>query len=148
MMIPPFDERGNLPPGIHFASWEEFAGQFGSTSHRQHLLTGLRSALASLRKAGCRTVYVDGSFVTTKERPEDFDACWDLRGVITSQLDPVLLDFTSHRAAQKAKYYGELFPAQYLADEFGQTFLEFFQIGPDGYRKGMIELDLRGLDED
>jgi hypothetical protein len=40
---------------------------------RRTLLAGLREALGALREAGCRTVYLDGSFVTAKEAPEDFD---------------------------------------------------------------------------
>ena len=40
-------------------------------------MAGLRAALESLKSAGCRTVYLNGSFVTSKEAPNDFDACWD-----------------------------------------------------------------------
>jgi len=43
--------------------------------------------------AGCRTAYVDGSFVTAKEDPEDFDGCWESEGVSLKALDPVLCDF-------------------------------------------------------
>jgi hypothetical protein len=28
-----------------------------------------------LRAAGCRTIYINGSFVTDKLNPNDFDAC-------------------------------------------------------------------------
>ncbi len=44
-------------------------------------MDGLRSALESLEGAGCRTAYVDGSFVTAKELPNDFDACWEEVGL-------------------------------------------------------------------
>ncbi len=27
-MIPPFDERGNLPPGVHKADWTELEAAF------------------------------------------------------------------------------------------------------------------------
>ncbi|MGH7966729.1 MAG: DUF6932 family protein, partial [Candidatus Binatia bacterium] len=27
-MIPPFDDAGDLPPGMHTASWEEFRARF------------------------------------------------------------------------------------------------------------------------
>ena len=93
-------------------------------------------------------MYLDGSFVTTKDQPADFDGCWDPSGVSGSQLDPVLLDFRPGRLAQKVKYSGELFPstAQAEAKSPHRTFLEFFQEDKNtGRRKGIISIDLRRL---
>lgn len=84
------------------------------------------------------TLYLDGSFVTSKQIPADFDACWDSAGVDPGLLDPVLLDFSGGRAAQKVKYRGELLPSS--------VFLDFFQIDKQsGRSKGIIVLDLRRL---
>ncbi|HSS52714.1 MAG TPA: hypothetical protein VLX28_27550 [Thermoanaerobaculia bacterium] len=143
-MIPPFDAAGNLPPGIHWASWDEVAERFGTSQVRIELLDGLKRALRSLLEAGCRTLYVDGSFVTSKEVPGDFDACWDPQDVDGDRLEPVLLDFTNRRAAQKAEYRGELFPSVSFADPAGNTFLEFFQIDRrTGEPKGIVAIDLK-----
>ena len=97
-MIPPFDADGNLPPGIHWVDWPEIFTRFGTTAHRLRLLAGLKSALDALRQAGCAAVYVDGSFVTTKVNPADYDACWDPRGVSPYLIDPVFLTFDAGRA--------------------------------------------------
>ena len=95
---------------------------------------------------GCSTVYLDGSFVSAKLIPGDFDACWDESGVDVASIDPVLLDFAGGRANQKAKFGGELFPASLNADGLGTLFLEFFQIDKDtGSQKGIVALDLGGL---
>ena len=143
-MLPSFDSRGNLPAGIYWAEWTDLSNHFGGTPHRRRLLSGLRKALQALHAAGCETVYLDGSFVTSKHRPRDFDACWDLMGVDVQRLDPVFLDFSSRRAAQKARFGGELFPAQFSSGRTGETFLEFFQIDKQtGDPKGIIALDLR-----
>lgn len=145
-MIPSFAPTGNLPPGIHEARWDEFVGRYGFTSQRLTLLAGLKAALDSLRIAGCRRVYVDGSFVTSKTIPGDFDACWEVAGVDPDLLDPVLLTFAHQRAAQKAKYRGELFPAESAADPFGTRFLAFFQRDKrTGDPKGIVAIDLGGL---
>ncbi len=110
-------------------------------------MTGLKAAMVSLKDAGCKTVYVDGSFVTGKERPGDFDACWEEEGVDPIVLDPVLLIFDNGRASQKAKYMGELFPASNIADEDGFSFLEFFQTDKEtGRRKGIVAIDLGELE--
>jgi hypothetical protein len=50
------------------------------------------------------------------------------------------------RAAQKAKYGGEFFPAESAADPFGTRFLEFLQHDKQtGDPKGIIAIDLGGL---
>lgn len=147
MALPAFDTAtGNLPPGIHVATWDEIRAVLGSTPRRVMLLDGLYRALHALRAAGCERVYVDGSFVTTKATPGDFDGCWEVQGVNASALDPVLLDFTARRAAQKAKYGGELFIANAPAIPAGTAFLDFFQIDKiTGERKGIIAIDLGDL---
>ena len=106
----------------------------------------MREALTNLGAAGCRTVYVDGSFVTAKLMPGDFDACWDIEGVDPVELDPVLLTFDAGRAAQKAKYGGELFPAQLPEGLSGRTFLQFFQTDRHtGRQKGIVAIDPSSL---
>lgn len=145
-MIPAFEEAsGNLPPGIHEATWEELVIRYGTTPHRLRLLAGLKQALDALQVAGCSRVYVDGSFVTSKEDPADFDACWEVLGVNADLLDPVLLDFRNHRAAQKVRFGGELFLAHLPAGPMGTSFLDFFQRDRyTGEPKGIIEIDLGG----
>jgi hypothetical protein len=145
-MLPDFDESGSLPPGIHAAAWSEFAARFGSNPHRRALLGGLERALAVLRAAGCRRVYVDGSFVTSKPTPGDYDAAWEPSGVDVAALltlDPVFGVFDNGRAAQKAKYQGEFFPSSATEDLTGRTFLDFFQTDKNtGDPKGIVTLDL------
>lgn len=92
------------------------------------------------------TAYLDGSFVTAKELPGDFDACWEIAGVDPDRLDRELLDFSDRRAAQMARYGGELFPAETAAEPAGTTFLDYFQRDRDtGQPKGIVAIDLRAL---
>ena len=145
VMIPQFDADGLLPPGVHWAVWDEVTARFGNTPWRRQLLEGLGMAINSLRRAGCHTVYIDGSFVTSKEMPNDFDACWEEEGVAPELLDPELLHFDAGRAAQKARYQGELFPASIGATADGMSFLEFFQTDREtGRTKGIVAVDVGG----
>lgn len=121
---------------------------FGTNRLREKLLDGLYRAAQALKTAGCQTLYVDGSFVTIKDLPGDFDGCWDPVGVIAAKLDPVLLDFSNGRLAQKVKYNGELFISSLRAElqPPHRTFLDFFQCDKQtGMPKGIIALDLRRL---
>ncbi len=149
-MIPPFDPAtGNLPPGVHEATWDEILARYGYTPHRLALLAGLKAALDTLRQAGYGRAYVDGSFVTAKEVPNDFDACWEMAGVdfdLLDRLDTVLLDWRNRRAGQKAKFGGERFIAESAADPWGTPYLEFFQRDRDtGDLKGIVAIDLGDL---
>ena len=149
-MVPPFDQAsGNLPPGVHLATWDEIVARYGTTPHRLRLLAGLKSALDTLHQAGCIRAYLDGSFVTAKAMPNDFDACWEPTGVDLNrvdQLEPALLDWSQRRAAQKAAFGGELFIANAVADPRGTTYLDFFQRDRlTGAPKGIIAIDLGGL---
>ncbi len=139
-MLPPFDECGNLPPGIHWVTWEEFSAQYGTNTHRMRLLAGLRDALKSLQAAGCRAVYIDGSFVTSKELPADFDACWEEEGMDEARLDPVLLLHDPKRQAQKARYGGELIGFR----RTNTSILKFYQRDRNMNTKGIVGLRLRG----
>ena len=88
-------------------------------------------------------VYLDGSFVTTKENPGDFDACWDIQYVDDEALDPVFLDFSQGRAAQKRRFLGEFFPAQLPEGASGRAFVEFFQVNKaTGKPKGILAIRL------
>ena len=103
-MLPVIDPAtGNLPLGMHEASWNEVTARFGSSPRRLVLLAGLAAALRNLEVAGCQRAYLDGSLVSEKVDPGDTDTCWDLEGVVGALLDPVLLDFSQERLEQKRK---------------------------------------------
>lgn len=133
-----------LPPGMHAATLEEVEGTFATNPRRRKLFAGLVEASGLLRYAGCRAIYLDGSFVSGKPLPGDFDVCWDHEGVDPSRLDPVFLDFNNRRAAQKARFMGEFFPLSFR-DSAGTTFLDFFQVDKaTGGQKGILAIALPG----
>jgi hypothetical protein len=144
-MIPKFNESGLLPHGIHWALMDEIEKRYGQNGHRKRLLSGFVRGIEALRRAGCSVVYLDGSFVTAKEFPGDFDACWDAKGVKLVTLDPVLREFSNGRAAQKAKYFGEFFPAHLKAEASSpfRAFVDFFQMDKvTGDKKGIVGINL------
>ena len=132
-----------MPGGEHPATWQELVERFGWKPRRRQLLDGLADAIEVLAAAGCRTLWLNGSFVTDKEEPADFDACWDTDGVDLDTLDPVLLDLSRGRSAQKARFGGELFPNVAEAQS-GLVFSEFFQNERDTGRKGIVVLSIGG----
>ncbi len=105
------------------------------------MLYGLADVLAMLAHAGCTRLWLDGSFVTNKELPSDYDACWGPHGVNPTQLDPAVLDFSpAGRATTKARYQGDLFIAG-IETGSGLPFVNFFQQTREGDPKGIVVLD-------
>lgn len=145
VVLPNFTADGNLPPGVHRADWEEIRARFGANKVRRRLLAGLELALQQLRIAGCRRAFLDGSFVTATDHPNDYDACWDSFGVDPDLLDPVFFRLENGRALQKLKYGGEFFPSLQAANG-AQPFVDFFQCDKDtGLPKGIVAIDLTRL---
>lgn len=139
-MIPP-SIGGLLPAGIHPADWAEVEARFGTNDHRRWLLAGLRDALIELNRVNCRVAYLDGSFVTDKELPGDYDLCWDHSTVDLELIDPVFLDVLPPRTEQREKYRGDLLP-NVTEGRSNSLFVEFFQVDKaTGGPKGILILD-------
>ncbi|MGB5713078.1 MAG: hypothetical protein WBM44_19500 [Waterburya sp.] len=107
-MLPPFNERGNLPPGIYEITWTELKNRFGFNSHRQSILIGLQAVLQLLGKANCQRVDLGGSFVSNKEYPNDFDGCYDDMSIDYDLLEPI---FDEDLTDQRDRFVGELLAA-------------------------------------
>ena len=96
-----------------------------------------------LKAAGCRTIYINGSFVTQEPRPNDFDACWDPDDVDIDYLRknaPIVLKYYDS-PAQKAKYGGEIYQSDQPVDD-SIISIELFQRDRDLNCKGIIAIDL------
>jgi predicted nucleotidyltransferase len=73
-MIPPFDDNGYLPPGIHSASLDEIDARFGHESElRTAQMQSVRWLIDLARRAGVERLVVNGSFVTDAFEPNDVD---------------------------------------------------------------------------
>lgn len=134
-----------LPVGQHPATFAEVASRFAFNPYRRALFHGLVEAGVNLQLAGCKRVFLDGSFVSAKPQPGDYDGCWDPSGVDIKKLDPVFLNFENKRKAQKEKFKGEWFPAG-LLNAPRQTFVELFQVDRfTGKPKGILIVDLHSI---
>lgn len=145
-MVLIYQEDGNLQAGISDFSIEEAKTEYCINQKRSKLFSGLELAAGHLRDCGCKTIYLDGSFVTTKEFPNDFDACWDETGVNLARLyslHPVFFEFRNGREDQKRIYGGELFPSKFSAVANPVVwYINFFQRDKEGNPKGIIALKL------
>jgi hypothetical protein len=147
-MIPPWTDAGVLPAGVHPALWREVIDRYGWNAHRLSLLLGIRATLDALNVAGSRNLWLDGSFVTNKEIPSDWDGCWSYEHVDLASLDLALRGYTpDQRAIRKSKFLGDIFVAGATEAGSGLPFVDFFQQTRDGSRKGIVLLNPRRSDD-
>lgn len=113
MPIPDFRDDGWLPEGHHAATWDEIADALGGepSSVRATVLAGLLAWRDAVRVKGLSgLVILDGSFVSAKPNPGDFDLVF----LYHAEHEPVantddsvkaLLDLTKG----KAQFGGDIF---------------------------------------
>ncbi|MFW0717600.1 DUF6932 family protein [Pedobacter sp. N23S346] len=146
-MIPLFDEEGYLPSGIYEASLTKFEAHFSTNLVRKNIFQGFLRLIADLKKVGCGTVFVDGSYVTRKEYPKDIDVCWDDRGLdlnLVIAALPILWDLQHPRDRQQRQYRADVFPAFVTENGSKKMFLDFFQQikGEEHKQKGIIKINI------
>ena len=144
MTVPRFDASGNLPPGIHRATIEEIEERFAWNGRRKRLFRGLTEALENLSSAGVKKIWINGSFITSKNEPEDIDGCWEYeQSVDVNKLDMVFLDINPPRKAMKDKYGVDfLISTTMLIDGKDRDVLDFFQLDRNGNRKGILLVEI------
>lgn len=73
-MIPPFDETGCLPPGLHAATLGEVGDRFGHQSELRRVQNeSVRWMVGLAMRAGVQRIVLNGSFVTDIMEPNDVD---------------------------------------------------------------------------
>ena len=145
-----FEDNGNLPPGIFDITITEIEKHYSFSPKRKKLIEGLKMMLTDLKDVGCEKFYLDGSFVTNKLSPGDFDACWEMnKNIDFNKINshyPELKQFAPPRAEQKSKYFGEAFISNCPAgtvNGISLNFLDFFQKDKiTGNAKGILLIKL------
>ena len=136
------NEQGNfiLKQGEHGTTWIEFSKLSGFTRRRRKIIRRMRPMLLHMRDVGCKFVNIDGSFVTSKINPNDFDGTLDPEGVDITKLDPIIKN--EDKFSMKEKYFGELYRQNTIEAGTGNSFDEFFQVDRFNNSKGVVIIDL------
>ena len=73
-MIPPLDDNGYLPPGVHPATLDEIDAHFGQLSElRSAQMESVRWMADLAIRGGAERIILNGSFVTDIMEPNDVD---------------------------------------------------------------------------
>ncbi|MFW5692695.1 MAG: DUF6932 family protein [Thermoguttaceae bacterium] len=142
-MIPAFRDDGYLPDGLHVATEAEVTFRFGSsTMRRRRLILRFRRWMELARATNAKRFLLDGSFVTSKEQPNDIDAVVWLAEDFAEQVaqgSDCALELESMLLTRNPE---EIFAAEDLRD--WEDWVEFFSRTrePDDRRKGLVEVEL------
>ncbi len=143
-MLPDFNPAGDLPPGIHQAAWTELVQRFGGQAGQRAACTRRLAHILGLaqRTGALRRIVVFGSYVTTKDEPNDVDVVLVMDdGFRLGECPAESRAVFDHSLAQ-ARYGASVFwvrPAMVI----GQTveeFIQYWQIKRGGGRRGIVEL--------
>jgi hypothetical protein len=143
-MLPPCNGAGELPPGVHVATWSEVKERFcGDSAARARALATLQRlhALAS-RTGELRRFFIFGSFVSAAPEPRDVDVLLLMSaGYRVEQCPWEARALFSHAAAQR-RYGASVFWLRegMLPDAGMRDFLLGWQTRRDGKLRGILEV--------
>jgi len=142
-MLPPFDDFGNLPAGIHSCTIEELVSRFGTGSEeRETEINELLNFIDAAKKAGVQRLMVNGSFVTGKPEPNDIDLIVEVSATHDFAADVSMAAYNILSKQRVRRRFGfDLLLAREGSAE-GRRWAEFFQqvrLAP-GRRKGILRL--------
>ena len=144
-MIPPFDEAGDLPPGLHTATWDEVRVRFCrflQSDRRLLLCQRLEQLVEDARTCGIVTrILIGGSMVRATAEPNDFDCIVVLHPTTQYELlRPDQLQLADARLA-RGRYQGDIFVAREGQPTL-PLYIDFFSHNRDGKMIGMVEVIL------
>lgn len=133
-MIPPFNDDGYLPPGVHSATLNEIAQRFGEeTELRRAQMDSIRWLVALARRVGVKRLIINGSFVTDFLEPNDVDCV--MLPAADAPHDPM--------AASELAAGLPFIELQLVGDhDFAILTHEFFANDRDRVAKGVVEVIL------
>lgn len=137
-----FNSTGNLHKNVEL-SLEELKKHFGTNAGR---LKKIETALLFFKlfsTCGCTTVYIGGSFVSTKKHPEDIDLCFDLTYIDYKQLESVFPDFFDFNKIGEIRRNLECHILYF--DNNTPYFFQMLQEDRSGHLKGLVKVSLKDI---
>jgi len=90
-IMPALTERGLLPPGVHKCNLKQLQLAFAFNVRREQLFESLQHCVSQMHDRGLAgTLYIDGSYVTSKPNPRDIEITLDVAGQTVAMQDRAL----------------------------------------------------------
>jgi hypothetical protein len=145
-MLPAFTSDGNLPEGIHLATEEEVFARFATPSARRGWLGEQFQRLLALAKSTeqLARVFLWGSFVTSKEVPNDLDVLLVMSAEFSVEALPASSQVLFDHVRARLRYQADVFWTKTSIDQqVLHLWLDTYQTGKDFTRRGIVEVVVR-----
>jgi len=142
-MLPAFNHHGNLPEGIHLATEDEVFARFATASARRQWLGEQWRSLLALAKSTDQLarVFLWGSFVTSKEVPNDLDVLLVMDTGFAIEGAPAQARVVFDHVQARLRFHADIFWTKASLDpQVLQLWLETYQTGKDFTRRGIVEV--------
>ena len=142
-MLPALNSDGNLPEGIHLATEDAVLARFATPSaRRQWLGEQLRSLLALAKSTGqLARVFLCGSFVTSKEVPNDLDVLLVMSTEFAIEALPTPAHIVFDHVQARLRFQADVFWTKASLDpQVLHLWLDTYQTGKDFTRRGIVEV--------
>jgi hypothetical protein len=146
VLLPNFNEQGDLPVGVHKASLAEFLAHFGSDGGQRGLVTRrLLHVLNLAKRTGClKRFIIFGSYITSKPNPNDADVILVMEDSFSWEECPIeFLALFDHAVAQ-VRYGVSIFwtrPSALLGETIDE-YIAYWQVKRDKTLRGIVEVIL------
>lgn len=143
-MLPPFNNTGDLPPGIHAAAWSEVEHRLGvGSSARTRNIAKLRHLYELASRTGKLARFlVFGSFVSVTDSPRDVDVVLIMAPDFKLEEAPRECQTLFSHPDAEARFGGSVFWIRegMLPEDLIREFLDTWQIKHDGAKRGIVEI--------
>jgi len=144
MPLPEFNNKGELPEGLHRATIDKVITRFGiGTTQRQHVATRLTRIYNLAKATGkLQRFIIFGSFITDKPVPNDVDIVLVMHDdFVLNAFDEVTRKLFDHTQAA-SEFGASIFwirPSMVLLESLSQ-FINHWGIKRDGTYRGIVEV--------
>jgi len=144
MALPNFNNKGELPDGVHQATIEEVISRFGTgTPQREDVTTRLQRIYQLAKSTGkLERLVIFGSYITTKLNPKDVDVVL----VFYDDFDLTACDEETRKLFDHGKAEDEfgasvfwIRPSMLILETLDQ-FIAYWQIKRDRTLRGIVEV--------
>ncbi|THU37005.1 hypothetical protein FAM09_18795 [Niastella caeni] len=122
---------------------EEFEQHFGTNDWRKARIKNALIFFEIFCACGCSTVFIGGSFISTKINPDDIDLCFDLQNVDYDKLEKVFPDFFDYNKIGEIRRNLKCHILHFDANNL--QYLHMLEKDLNGYQKGLVKINLKDI---
>ena len=146
MPLPDFNASGDLPSGVHRASWNEILRRFGGGGGQRDICTRhLIHVYELAKRTGCLSrLVIFGSYVTAKMEPNDVDIVLIMDDTFRLENCPIESRGLFDHAVAQARCGASVFwirPALLIGETLEQ-FIAYWQTKRGGGQRGIVDVIL------